>query len=300
MPKLTGKQILGMLLRAGGQGLGAYYDQRQLEEQEKLRAEDRDWMNTVRGWRTEDRQHGIAQAKEEQRVKQRAQTMLKFLRKNTAIPNAYTMMQGASDVLGKTASPTISAGALKEDLIRGGAPEPVAELARLKKLGIAPKAPKAPTERQRWAGLSLKPNRTPLEELEYQSLDKTYGNDKKAQKEVEKQRIKLKGDQVKWDKDVRQYVTSSFNRENFPRMIELLDKGGVLLIGSNQTPKSWQKGDEKKKWFEYLMELNRVRNVFGVRPGFVGGTAIAPPPPKAPTQKEPVVETPAELLEFFE
>jgi len=69
--KLTGREIAGMLLQAGGRGLAQYYDLKQLAEQKESQAEDRDWVKTVRGWRKEDRQRDITQAKREQQVQQR-------------------------------------------------------------------------------------------------------------------------------------------------------------------------------------------------------------------------------------
>ncbi len=271
MPNLTGKQIAGILLQAGGRGLGQYFDQKQLEEQKRLQAEDREWMKTVRGWRKEDRARDVVEAKREQQTKQRAQSFLKILSGDSPfapeIPDVNIQRQEAFDILGRTAPPTIGAGALKEHLIQAGTPEPTAELARLRELGIAPKAPKEPTDLDDWVSLSLNPERTAGEQLRFQALDKRFGKDDKAKVEVEKQRVKLKSDQKQWDKDVRQYVTSSFNRENFPRTIEVLDKYGATVIGRKQAPKNWKTEDPfKKEWPQYLMELNRVRNVFGVRP----------------------------------
>ena len=48
MPKPNAAQILGALLRAGGRGIGTYYDQKQLAEQEALRKKDREWIEKQR------------------------------------------------------------------------------------------------------------------------------------------------------------------------------------------------------------------------------------------------------------
>jgi len=293
--KPTGAQIIGEILRQAGQGVGQYHDLKQYEEQKKLQEEDREWIKMVRGWRKEDRQRDIAQAKREQQVKQRAQSFLKILGGDSPfapeIPDVNIQRQKAYDILGRTAPPTIGAGALKEHLIQAGEPEPTAELARLKKLGIAPKAPSEPSatqeDRARWVRLKLNPKRTPAEELEYQSLNKTYGTEPPdTSKETEKRQKELEKDQKQWDKDVRQWITPASRNAIYPRMNEILQKYGVFLIGRNQIPKDWQPEKKDSKWFEYLMELNSIRNMFGTRPQ----TTIMSTPD----------EVPADIKVFFE
>jgi hypothetical protein len=268
--KLKGREILGILLQRAGRGVEQYYDLKQFEEQKKLRAEDRDWIKTVRGWRKEDRQRDIAQAKREQEVKQRAASFLKILGGDSPfapeIPDVNIRRQKAYDVIGETAPRTVGAGALKEHLIRAGEPESVAELARLKELGIAPEKPDKPSasqeDRARWVQLSLRPDRDPAEELEYQSLNKTYGNDKAAQSEVEKHQKKLEKSQIQWDKDYDNYIKTY--TDQFPMHTKLIKEQSEGKMGgvSRLIIASWSGKDQGK----YRAERVRLHNILGPRP----------------------------------
>jgi hypothetical protein len=271
MPNLTGRQVAAILLRRAGQGLGQYFDQKQLAEQREIERKNREWVDRQRK-RTdvrfeqgqEDRQRALDRFNIEQQSQQRAQSFLKILGGDSPfapeIPDVNIQRQKAFDITGRTAPATVQAGAFGEDLVGAGVPSDIAGMAVLKKLGIAPKAPKAQTERQKWAALSLNPNRNPLEELEYQSLDKTYGSDKKAQAEAKKQRKQIKTDQIKWDKDVRAHVLR--NAVAYPQTAELLNETGRFSIGYRLKPESWS----DKDWNLYKFEQVKINRFMGRRP----------------------------------
>ena len=268
MPKPTGAQIIGALLRAGGRGIGQYYDYKQLEEQKKLRAEDREWMKTVRGWRKEDRTRDIAQEKREQQVKQQAQSFLKILSGDSPyapeIPDVNIQRQKAYDTIGRTAPEDVKFGAKREGLTRAG----LTQEQVLKKLGIAPKAEKTARQKEEeklWQTLTTE-----------QKIQKLFGiKPPDTAGEAKKQRAKLKSDQKKWDKDAKAHVLR--NVEMYPQTANLLAETGRFSIGYRLKPENWS----DKNWNLYKFEQVRISRFMGARPG------VKP-------------EVPVELREFFD
>lgn len=65
MPNLTGRQVAAILLRRAGQGLGQYFEQKQLAEQEELRRKDRERVDILFKQGQADRQRKLGAIRQE-------------------------------------------------------------------------------------------------------------------------------------------------------------------------------------------------------------------------------------------